>query len=90
MVQTFKIVHEINRVDRRVWVEFVEDRGERVTRLSVDFLNIKSKLSKSELRRRFFSNHVVQQWNNLPKEIKKRQIGWLLQKPIHTVETPPV
>ena len=90
MVQTFKIVHEINRVDRRVWFEFVEDRGERVTRLSVDFLNIKSKLSKSELRRRFFSNHVVQQWNNLPKEIKKRQIGWLLQKPIHTVETPPV
>jgi len=70
MVQTFKIVHEINRVDRRVWFEFVEDRGERVTRLSVDFLNIKSKLSKSELRRRFFSNHVVQQWNNLPKEIK--------------------
>ena len=70
MVQTLKIVHEIDRVDRRVWVEFVEDRGERVTRLSVDFLNIKSKLSKSELRRRFFSNHVVQQWNNLTKEMK--------------------
>ena len=34
MVQTFKIVHEI-----------VEDRGERVTRLSVDPWNIKSELS---------------------------------------------
>ena len=38
MVQTFKIVHEIDRVDRRVWFEFVEDRGERVTRLSVGSL----------------------------------------------------
>ena len=34
MVQTFKIVHEI-----------VEDRGERLTRLSVDPWNIKSELS---------------------------------------------
>ena len=32
LVQTFKIVHEIDRVDRRVLFEFVEDRGERVTR----------------------------------------------------------
>ena len=47
MVQTFKIVHEIDRVDRRVWFEFVEDRGKRVTWLSVDPLNIKSKLSNS-------------------------------------------
>ena len=45
MVKTFKIVHEIDRVDRRVWFEFVEGRGERVTRLLVDHLNIKSKLS---------------------------------------------
>ena len=28
MVQTFKIVHKIDRVDGRVWFEFVEDRGE--------------------------------------------------------------
>ena len=51
MVQTFKINHEIDRV------EFVEDRG---TRLSVDPLDIKSKLSNTELRRRFFSNRTVQ------------------------------
>ena len=30
MVQIFKIVHEIDRVDRRVWFELVKDRGERV------------------------------------------------------------
>ena len=32
---------------RKVWFEFVEDRGKRVTWLSVDPLNIKSKLSNS-------------------------------------------
>ena len=61
---------EIDRVDKRVWFKFEEDRGERVTQLSVGPLNIKSKLSNSELRRRFSSNHVVQQWNDIPKEIK--------------------
>ena len=50
MVETFKIVHEIDNVGRRVWFEFVEDRGERVTRLLVNPLNIKSKLSKTEMR----------------------------------------
>ena len=59
MVQTFKIVHEI-----------VEDRGERVTRLSVDPWNIKSKLFNTELKKRFFSDRLVQQWNDLSKEIK--------------------
>ena len=72
MVQTFKIVREIDRVDRRVWFEFVGDSGERVTRLSVDPLNIKSNLSNTELRRRFFSNRLVQQWDNLQKKCPKR------------------
>ena len=53
MVETFKIVHEIDNVGRRVWFEFVEDRGERVTRLLVNPLNIKSKLSKTEMRQLF-------------------------------------
>ena len=60
MLHTFKIVQEIDRDDRRVWFEFVGDSGERVTLLSVDPLNIKSNLSNTELRRRFFSNRVVQ------------------------------
>ena len=54
MVKTFKIVHEIDRVDRRVWFEFVEGRGERVTRLLVDHLNIKSKLSNRVEKKIFF------------------------------------
>ena len=33
-VQTYKIVREIDKVDRRVWFEFVGDSRERVTLLS--------------------------------------------------------
>ena len=52
MVQSFKINHEIDRV------EFVEDRG---TRLSVDPLDIKSKLSNTEMRKDF---SLIVQFNN--------------------------
>ena len=52
-------VHKIDKVDRRVWFEIVKDRGEKVKRLSVESLNIKNKLSNTELRRRIFSNPVV-------------------------------
>ena len=88
MIQTFKIVHEIDRVDRRVWFEFAEDG--RVTRLSVDPLNIKSKLSNTELRRRFYSNRVVRQWNDLPKEITNVKSVGSFKSQYRHVDTPPV
>ena len=70
MVQTYKIVHEVDRVKKADWFQFVEARGERATRFSEDPLNILPKRSNTEVRRKFFSNRVVNTWNKLPSEVK--------------------
>ena len=90
MVQTYKMIHGFDDVDRSLWFEFVEDREGRVTRLSVDPLNLKSKRCNTEIRRNFFSNRVVNFWNQIPSSIKnaktigafKRQYSnFMLQQP---------
>ena len=70
MLQTFKIVHVIDKVDHSSWFEFIENRGDRVTRLSGDPLNLKLKRANTEIRRNFFSHRVVNAWNQIPTTIK--------------------
>lgn len=67
MQQTFKIVHGINKVDRNSWFEFIENRGERVTRLSEDPLNLKYKRANTEIRINFFSSRLVNSRNQIPE-----------------------
>ena len=70
MVQTFKIIHSFDNVDRSTWFEFVEEREGRTTRLSEDPLNLKTKRINTEIRRNFFSNRVINSWNKIPSTIK--------------------
>ena len=71
MLQTFKIVHGIDRVDRDKWFKMAAEHSQRITRLSADPLNIQAQTSNGEVRRNFFSNRVVETWNNLPSHIKQ-------------------
>ena len=70
LVQTFKIIHGHDRVDRRHWVSLVGSNPTRVTRVTSDPLNIVRKNSNLDLRRHFFSLRVIEHWNNLDAEIK--------------------
>ena len=70
MIQTYKIVHGLDDVDKSLWFQHVAETSERLTRQSADILNLKPKNSKLELRRNCFSSRVVNSWNKLPQDVK--------------------
>ena len=88
LVQTFKIIHGIDKVNYSEWFEMVGQNPGRLTRTTSDPLNILRKHSNNEVRRNFFSNRVVEKWNSLPAEVKrvkkvstfKSSVGDLIKK----------
>jgi hypothetical protein len=69
MLTVQKIVHGIGDLDSTVWLRIDQDR--RQTRAGSDPLNVQRKPCNLELRRGFFSNRVIEDWNALPAEIKQ-------------------
>ena len=70
LAQVYKIV---NRKDNVEWATLFDLTGSdlaRVTRASQDPNNIRQQAPKTELRKQFFSNRVVVDWNKLPKDVK--------------------
>ena len=70
LVQTYKIIHGIDDVDRKIWFELYGDTERRVTRTSEQSLCIEASRPNLDIRNHFFSNRIVQQWNALPNNIK--------------------
>ena len=70
LVQTFKIVHGLDDVNKDVWFTMIGDNPARVTRETSDPLNFVRQNPRTEVRRNFFSNRVINKWNNLPSELK--------------------
>jgi ribonuclease P/MRP protein subunit RPP40 len=62
MVQTFKIVMEIDRVDHKTWFQLATDGG-RANRSADCPLNLRQKAATLEIRRNFFSIRVIDYWN---------------------------
>ena len=69
MVQTFKILRGFDKVKSDTWFQRVETTG-RVTRSAADPLNLRQQAARLEIRRNFFSNRVIEAWNEVPSEIK--------------------
>ena len=74
MIQTYKIIHQIDKVDPKTWFQF---RDNRPTRGNVQIDNggiARKKLSlnarQTDVRRNFYSNRVVRPWNELPEDVK--------------------
>ena len=70
LVQTFKIIRNFDDVSTSTWFELVGNVPPRVTRNTSDTLNIVRQNSQTDIRRNFFSNQVVDKWNNLSSELK--------------------
>ena len=70
MVQTYKIVKEVDNVERTHWFTIRGEEGSHGARVTPGGLNIIGKRSKLEVRRNFYSQHVVDSWNGLSVETK--------------------
>ena len=65
----FKIIRGFSDVNKNTWFHLVE-HSNIVTRLSSCQYNLKTQRSRTELRRNFFSNRIIEFWNSLPTDVK--------------------
>jgi hypothetical protein len=69
MIQTFKIVRGFDKVDRETWFHMASQSA-RATRSTDCPLNLRPQAARLDARRHFFSNRVVEGWNQIPDHIK--------------------
>jgi hypothetical protein len=69
MIQTYKIVSGKEKVESSTWFQMASE-SIRTTRQAADPLNLRPTSAKLEVRRNFFSQRVVQDWNKIPSDIK--------------------
>jgi hypothetical protein len=63
-----KLLHGIGDLNPDIW--FDKMPVNHVTRAGADPLNLKPRLSNTDIRKYFFSTRVVKYWNNLPHSVK--------------------
>jgi hypothetical protein len=75
MLQTFKIVRGIDKVNSEDWFQMAA-QAERATRSTDGPLSIRPRAARLEVRRNFFSTRVVDSWNQIPCNVKNaRNVG---------------
>ena len=70
MIETFKIMRNFDKIDASNFFTLrreVVDREEGVGR--GHHMRIFKRRSNTVMRRRFFSNHIVDNWNSLPEQV---------------------
>jgi hypothetical protein len=67
MAQVYKLVHGIDKVSRTQLFEFVPAGR---TRLAADPLNIRAGPARTDVRKYFFTQRVINTWNGIPAAIK--------------------
>ena len=70
LILVFKILNGFCNVDKESWFTTVGNETLRTTRLNSYHLNLKKQKFRTEIRKNFFTNRVVDEWNKLPKSVK--------------------
>ena len=72
LMQAYKIVTGKDMVDSSIWFTTQEEARSRITRQTEFGLNIvRTTVSRTDIRQNTFSQRVINQWNELPNEIKQ-------------------
>ncbi len=79
MLQTFKIVREIDKVSSETWFQMAA-HAERATRSTDGPLNLRQRPARLEVRRNFFSNRVVESWNQVPSDVKNARNAGMFKR----------
>ena len=73
LIQVFKVLKGFDRVDPSQWFEIFEPQTEGVsTRNSMGAYNLVKPKYRLDVRKHFWSQRVIDSWNQLPNEIKLR------------------
>jgi hypothetical protein len=67
MSQTYKLVHGIDKVERVVLFNYVP-KGR--TRLAADPLNMRVEQARTDVRKQFYAQRIINNWNMIPSETK--------------------
>ncbi len=70
MVQVYKIVNGKDMFDSQTWCQLA-GQAEWHTGSTADPLNLRPQAARLGLRRNFFTNIVVEDWNKIPLEVRK-------------------
>ncbi len=69
MIQTYRIVPRKEKVESSTWFQMASE-SIRTTRQAADPLKLRPTSAKLEVRRNFFTQRVVQDWNKIASDIK--------------------
>ena len=70
LINTFKIVRNVDNVNRNQWFHTVSEQPTRATRQTSCEFNLCRKEWRTDQRRNFYSVRVIDVWNRLPTELK--------------------
>ena len=70
LILVFKILNGFCNVNKESWFTTVGNETLRTTRLNSYNLNLKKQKFRTEIRKNFFTNRVVDEWNKLPTSVK--------------------
>ena len=79
MLQVYKIVNGKDNVKSEKWFTMATE-AQRTTRAAADPLNLRGAAARSEIRRNFFSQRVVNSWNRIPADLKAAKTAEAFRK----------